>query len=122
YLHLLNPENGETEQLEIHVAGDMNWGRPRWEEPSAFSLSNAAISPTGKRAVFQFRGEIITVPKENGTWRNLSNSSSSAERYPIWSPDGSQVAWFSDQSGEYTLMIGDQYGLDEPKSISLPNP
>ncbi|WP_428235843.1 S41 family peptidase [Gracilimonas sp.] len=122
YLHLLNPENGETEQLEIHVAGDMNWGRPRWEEPNAYSLDNAAISPTGKRAVFQFRGEIITVPKENGTWRNLSNSSESAERYPIWSPDGSRVAWFSDQSGEYTLMIGDQYGLEEPKSISLPNP
>ncbi|MCP9291101.1 S41 family peptidase [Gracilimonas sediminicola] len=122
YLHLLNPENGETEQLEIHVAGDMNWGRPRWEEPNAYSLDNAAISPTGKRAVFQFRGEIITVPKENGTWRNLSNSSASAERYPIWSPDGSRVAWFSDQSGEYTLMIGDQYGLEEPKSISLPNP
>ncbi|MEQ8525242.1 PDZ domain-containing protein [Gracilimonas sp.] len=122
YLHLLNPENGETEQLEINVAGDMNWGRPRWEEPNAYSLDNAAISPTGKRAVFQFRGEIITVPKENGTWRNLSNSASSAERYPIWSPDGSQVAWFSDQSGEYTLMIGDQYGLEGPKSIKLPNP
>jgi tricorn protease len=122
YLHLLNPENGETEQLEIHVAGDMNWSRPRWEEPSAYSLDNAAISPTGKRAVFQFRGEIITVPKENGTWRNLSNSSSSAERYPIWSPDGSQVAWFSDQSSEYTLMIGDQYGLEDAKSIELPNP
>ncbi len=122
YLHLLDPANGETEQIEIHVAGDMNWGRPRWEEPNAYSLDNAAISPTGKRAVFQFRGEIITVPKEKGTWRNLTNSSESAERYPMWSPDGSQVAWFSDQSGEYTLMIGDQYGLEDPKMIELPNP
>lgn len=122
YLHLLNPENGETEQLEINVAGDMNWARPRWEEPNAFSLDNAAISPTGKRAVFQFRGEIITVPKENGTWRNLSNSSASAERYPVWSPEGDQVAWFSDRSGEYTLMIGDQYGLEDPRMIELPNP
>ncbi|MEX2604053.1 MAG: PDZ domain-containing protein [Gracilimonas sp.] len=122
YLHLLDPENGETKQLEINVAGDMSYGRTRWEEPSAYNLENAAISPTGKRAVFQFRGEIITVPKEHGTWRNLSNSSASAERYPVWSPDGNQIAWFSDKSGEYTLMISDQFGLEEPKMIELPNP
>ncbi len=122
YLHLLNPENGETKQLEIHVAGDMSYGRPRWDEPKTYNLTNAHISPTGKRAVFQFRGEIITVPKEHGSWRNLSNSSTSAERYPVWSPEGDQIAWFSDESGEYTLMISDQYGLEEPKMIELPNP
>lgn len=122
YLHLLNPENGETEQLEIHVAGDMSYGRERWEDASANDLANAAISPTGKRAVFQFRGEIFTVPKEDGTWRNLTNSSSSAERYPVWSPQGDKIAWFSDQSGEYKLMISDQFGLEEPRMIELPNP
>lgn len=122
YLHLLNPEDGTTEQLEIHIAGDMSYGRERWEEPSAFNLDNAQISPTGQRAVFQFRGEIITVPKENGTWRNLSNSSSSAERFPVWSPTGEDIAWFSDARGEYELVISDQFGLEEPRIIPLPNP
>lgn len=122
YLHTLNPETGDTRQLAITVAGDMNWGRPRWEEPNAYQLSNARLSPTGQRAIFESRGEIITVPKENGTWRNLTNSSGAADRYPVWSPDGAQVAWFSDASGEYTLMITDQYGLEEPRSIELPNP
>lgn len=122
YLHLLDPETGETEQLEIHVTGDMSYGRERWEDLNAFSLNNAAISPTGKRAIFEFRGEILTVPKEHGTWRNLTNSPASAERYPVWSPEGDKVAWFSDHSGEYTLMISDQYGLEEPKSIELSNP
>lgn len=122
YLHLLNPENGNTEQLEIEVSGDMSWGRPRWESPDANDLNNASISPTGKRAIFEFRGEIVTVPKENGSWRRLSESSTSAERYPIWSPVGEKVAWFSDQSGEYTLMITDQYGMEDPGMIELPNP
>ncbi len=122
YLHVLNPENGNTEQLEIEVSGDMSWGRPRWESPDANDLNNASISPTGKRAIFEFRGEIVTVPKENGSWRRLSESSASAERYPIWSPDGEKVAWFSDQSGEYTLMITDQYGMEDPRMIELPNP
>lgn len=122
YLHLLDPETGETEQIDVTVSGDMSWGRERWVEPSAFQFSNAALSPTGKRAVFEVRGEIITVPKEQGTWRNLTNSSGTAERSPVWSPDGSQIAWFSDKNGEYSLMIGDQFGLEEPRMIELPDP
>jgi tricorn protease len=122
YLHLLYPETGETEQIEVTVSGDMSWGRERWVEPSAFQFSNAALSPTGKRAVFEVRGEIITVPKEDGTWRNLTKSSGSAERSPVWSPDGSQIAWFSDKGGEYSLMIGDQFGLEDPRMIELPDP
>ncbi|MFT6970301.1 MAG: tricorn protease [Roseivirga sp.] len=122
YLHLLEPKSGAAKQLTINVAGDMNWGRPRWVEASASRMQNSAISPTGQRAVFEFRGEIITVPKEEGDWRNISNNSATADRSPVWSPDGSKIAYFSDGSGEYTLMITDQEGLGTPKSITLPNP
>jgi tricorn protease len=51
----------------------------------------------------------------------LTNTSGTADRSPVWSPDGQQIAWFSDASGEYQLMIGDQEGLTKPKAISLPN-
>jgi tricorn protease len=122
YLHHLNPTNGNIKQLAITVKGDMSWGRERWEDVSARALSNAQLSPTGKRALFEYRGDIFTVPKEEGSWRNLTNTSSAADRYPIWSPDGSKIAWFSDESGEYKLVISDQYGMDEKKSINLPNP
>lgn len=121
HLHLLDPSSGNTKQLNINVAGDMNWGRQRWVNASAGQMQNAQISPTGKRAIFEFRGDIFTVPKKEGNWRNLTNSSSSAERSPLWSPKGDKVAWFSDQSGEYELMISDQMGLETPKSISLPS-
>ncbi|HEY9116283.1 MAG TPA: PDZ domain-containing protein, partial [Roseivirga sp.] len=121
YLHLLDPANGTAKQLTINVAGDMNWGRERWVDAAAFNLQNAQISPTGQRAIFEFRGDIITVPKEDGTWRNLTNSSGAADRAPVWSPKGDRVAWFSDKSGEYELMIGDQMGLEAPKVITVPN-
>ena len=35
------------------------------------------------------------------------------DRSPVWSPDGAQLAWLSDASGEYQLMIGEQTGVDE---------
>lgn len=121
YLHLLNPSTGKTQKLEIHVRGDFHWARERWQTVNGRSLTNASLSPTGQRAVFEFRGEIITVPKDKGDARNLTNSSGIADRSPVWSQDGQQIAWFSDESGEYQLMVGDQEGLSQPKAIKLPN-
>ncbi len=122
YLYELDPSTGEHEQIEINVRGDMTWARPRWVEAPSTSLSNASLSPTGQRALFQYRGEVLTVPKEKGSWRNLTQSSGVANRYPIWSPDGQKVAWFSDKSGEYQLYISDQKGLEDPQKIELPEP
>ncbi|MEZ5041974.1 MAG: PDZ domain-containing protein [Saprospiraceae bacterium] len=122
YLHELNPATGKSRQVVIHVRGDFNWARPRWEDVRNNQLANASLSPTGQRALFEYRGDVFTAPKEKGDWRNITQSSGVADRAPVWSPDGQQIAWFSDQSGEYTLMIGDQVGLEKPRSISLPNP
>lgn len=120
YLHLLNPNTKETKQLSITVKGDMNFSRPRWEEVSARQLTNANISPTGKRALFEHRGEIFSVPKENGTWKNITNTPGIADRAPVWSPKGDKIAWFSDASGEYQLVTASQDGENQ-KSYALPN-
>jgi tricorn protease len=121
YIHLLNTGNNSSKQLVINVKGDLNYARPRWMNVQGRSLTNPNISPKGKRAIFEYRGDIFTVPKENGTWRNITNSSNAADRSPVWSPKGDKIAWFSDQSGEYQLMIADQNG-DNASSIELPNP
>lgn len=122
YLHILNPANGTTKKLTINVRGDFHWARERWMDVRATQLQNASLSPTGQRALFEHRGEIFTVPKEKGNWRNITNSSGAADRFPVWSPDGKRIAYFSDASGEYQLYITDQEGLEKPKVISIPNP
>lgn len=120
YLHTINPKTKAQQQLNISVDADLNFSRPRWEDVRATSLRNPNISPNGKRAIFEHRGEIFSVPKENGTWRNLTNSPGVADRSPIWSPKGDKIAWFSDKSGEYQLVIADQNGNNQTE-ISLPN-
>ncbi|RDV14273.1 protease [Pontibacter diazotrophicus] len=122
YLHLLNPKTNETKQLTIEVRGDFDWARPRWADVSPTQLTHASLSPGGKRALFESRGEVFTVPKEEGDWRNITRTPGAADRYPTWSPDGKKIAWFSDATGEYQLMIGDQEGLTKPRSIAIPNP
>ncbi len=121
YLHLLKNGEGKAQQLNIVIKGDMNYSRIRWQNVKGGMLANANISPNGKRAVFEYRGEIFTVPKEKGSWRNITNSPGVADRYPIWSPKGGHIAWFSDESGNYKLMLADQFG-NNVEEIDLPNP
>ncbi|MES2330982.1 MAG: S41 family peptidase [Bacteroidota bacterium] len=66
-------------------------------------VQHAAISPDGKRVLIEARGDIFSVPAENGFVKNLTMSSGIAERYPSWSPDGRTLAYWSDKSGEYEL-------------------
>ena len=121
YLHIYNPSTNASQQLNIIVKGDLSFYRNRWEDVSARQLSNPNVSPNGRRAIFEHRGDIFTIPKENGTWMNLTNSPGVADRSPIWSPKGDKVAWFSDKSGEYQLVIANQDGSGQ-QFIALPKP
>lgn len=120
FLHVYDPSVNKAKQLIVNVKGDFNWARPRWKDVPATDLINASLSPTGQRAMFEYRGDIFTIPKENGDGRNITNTSGVADRSPVWSPDGKKIAWFSDASGEYQLMIGDQFGLEKPRAIAFP--
>ena len=121
YIHEVDPGSGKTRQLAITATGDFPWMMPRWEDVSS-RISNMAISPTGRRAVVEARGEIFTIPVEKGDVRNLTQTSGSAERDPAWSPDGKYISYFSDKSGEYKLVLEEPDGLTPPKEISLPKP
>lgn len=117
YLHFLNPTTGATEQLSIEVIGDFPWAEPKWEDVSSRARS-VSLSPTGKRALMEARGEIFTVPVEYGDPRNITQSSDAADRNPIWSPKGDQIAWFSDAGGDgYALYLADQDGLSKPSRM-----
>ena len=120
-IHLLDPATGRSNPVAITVRGDFPWLIATWHGVQN-RIINATLSPTGKRAVFEARGEIFTVPAEKGSWRNLSNSAASAERNPAWSPDGKWISWFSDSSKEYQLIIAPQDGLGERRTIRLPEP
>lgn len=121
YIHELNPKNSQARVVNITAAGDFPWMMPKWEDVGS-RLTNFSLSPTGKRVLAEARGEIFTIPVEKGDVRNLTNSSSSAERDPAWSPDGKFISYFGDKSGEYHLYIEAQDGLTPPREITLDRP
>ncbi|MCY7379875.1 MAG: protease, partial [Gemmatimonadaceae bacterium] len=120
YVHELDVATGRTHQVSITANGDYAWMMPQWKDVTT-RISSLALSPTGKRAAVESRGEIFTIPAEKGDARNLTNSSGSAERDPSWSPDGRWLSWFSDASGEYKLVIASQDGASK-REIALPEP
>ena len=116
-----DPNTWRQKQINITATGDFPWMMPAWEDVSN-RLTNMAISPTGRRAVVEARGEIFTIPVEKGDVRNITASSASAERQPSWSPDGKYISYFSDKSGEYKLVLEEPDGLAPPREIALPKP
>ncbi|MBP1767116.1 MAG: periplasmic component of the Tol biopolymer transport system like protein [Candidatus Aminicenantes bacterium] len=117
-LNLFDLGTGKTQRLNITLSGDFPEVRPRYVKVGQ-RIANANVSPTGVRAVFEARGEIMTVPAEKGDVRNLTRTTGVMERDPSWSPDGKWIAYFSDDSGEYALHIIDQAGKEPAKKISL---
>ena len=118
YLHLFDPATSKETRLKIGVTADLPETRPRFATGARW-IRGAALSPTGVRAVFEYRGEIVTVPAEKGDPRNLTNTPAWNERSPAWSPDGTQVAYFSDEGGEYALRIAGQDGKAAIRTIKV---
>src|SRR5262245_41639284 len=113
YIFMVEGKSGQPRRLNIEVSGDFPWGRPQFKKVASM-IRSATLSPTGVRAAFEARGDMFTVPVEKGDFRNLTQSSSAHDREPVWSPDGALLAWFSDVSGEYQLMVGDPTGIVKP--------
>lgn len=103
-LYLLNLASEEYKEVKVNVVTDQISLQPKLVDASKY-ISNGWISPDGKRAVIEARGELFSVPAEHGYVKNLTQTSAVAERYPAWSPDGKSVAYWSDKSGEYELHV-----------------
>lgn len=118
WLHLLDPATDTVRRLALQVRSDRIETRPRHVSGSNW-IRNADLSPSGRRAIFEFRGEIVTVPRKTGDPRNLTRTPGVHERSPVWSPDGEHIAWFSDAGGEYRLHVAGESGRAEPRSYEL---
>lgn len=118
WIHLYEPASARSQRLKIGVAADLIETRPRFVSGEEYARGGS-ISPSGARVALGFRGEIVTVPAEKGDPRNLTNSPGAHDRDPAWSPDGKTIAWFSDESGEYRLILAPQDGKGERRSLPI---
>src|SRR5205814_8656400 len=116
-LQVLETKSGKAAAISISVPDDGLARRPS-RVSAANNIESVDLSPKGERALFCARGDIFTAPIEKGPTRDLTHSSGAHDKWPNWSPDGSQVAFISDLSGEEELYVVPQDGSKPPMQIT----
>lgn len=67
-------------------------------------VRDAKISPDGQKIAFSYKGDIYTVPVSGGDAVRLT-SGDAYESAPVWSPDGSRIAFASDRNGGKDIFL-----------------
>ncbi len=76
----------------------------------------AAVSPDGRSIAFTYRGDLWRVPAEGGTAVRLTSHPAHDYR-PVWSPDGSLLAFASDRYGAFQIYVMSAGG-GEPRRLT----
>ncbi len=108
-LKMISATGGDARTLDIRLNPDLPQLRRDWKS-AASNIQALDISPNGKRAIVTARGEVFTVPAENGPTRNLSDTAGVREYASIWSPAGDRVAWIVESLDGQSLVVADQHG------------
>ena len=116
-IYLLDLTTEKYREVKINIVTDESTLMARNENVEKL-IQNFSLSYNGNRTLFEARGEIFSVPTENGPVINLTQSSGIAERFPAYSPNGKYAAYFSDRSGEYELTIRDMEKPSQEKKLT----
>jgi len=77
-----------------------------------------APAPDGTTILFSWQGDLWSVPASGGTARRLT-ANPALERHPVWSRDGSQVAFASDRHGNLDVFLMPADGSRAPTRLTF---
>ncbi len=117
YLYKLNLQTGKEEKVNVSIHFDNPNIVPYYKNVKDF-VQSFEVSPTGKRALISARGDIFSIPAENGPTYNLTNTQGVREIYPRWSPDGKYISYYSDASGEYEIYLLENKKDAKPRQLT----
>ena len=79
-----------------------------------------AISPDGKTIAFSYKGDVYTVATKGGQARQLTTNAA-YDACPVWSPDGSKLAFASSREGSMDVYEMDDQGSEHVRLTTNSN-
>lgn len=117
-LFKINLETEAVEQVVVHL--NFDYGNSlSYIKNVKDNIHSMEISPSGKRVLFDARGDIFSLPVGEGTIQNLTNTQGIREIYPKWSPNGKWIAYYSDATGEYEVYILENKEYAKPRQLTF---
>ena len=120
-LHLFELASKQARRLNIDRHRRFPVGAAAVEESRQHGAQRRAVADRRARRLRGPRRDFHGARPRKAQPRNLTQSSGIHERSPVWSLDGRDIAWLSDEGGEYQLMIAEQTGVSKPRTIALPS-
>ncbi len=115
-LWVLDVTTRKNRKIPVEIHTDAPEVRPYLKDVKEY-ITGFDLSPSAKRALMVARGEVFTVPKKDGSTRNLTKDCGARDKDAAWSPDGKTIAYISDKSGEYEIYLKDPMG--KTKAVKL---
>ena len=116
-LFKLDLSNETSERVKVNIYFD-NPNLVSYYKNVKDDIHSFAVSPTGKRALFDARGDIFSIPAENGIVENITNTQGVREIFPAWSPNGKYISYFSDATGEYEIYLLENKKGAQPRQLT----
>lgn len=119
YIYKMDAATWKAGKVNITLASDNIYARTDLKDGANY-VTAASLSPDGARMVVTSRGEVFNLPVEKGVTKNITRSPGAHDRDAQWSPDGTQIVYISDATGETELYLQNAAG-GEPMQLTHKN-
>jgi len=113
---LFDPGTGAARAVEIDLPSERNLTRNRYAAPAEY-LTEFGLSPDGDRVLVVVRGEIFSIPVEEGVTLPVTAGIGSRENRFEFDPKGKRIVYVTDESGEQVIVTADAWGRGDVRRV-----
>ncbi|MEQ1502672.1 MAG: S41 family peptidase [Myxococcota bacterium] len=118
-LHLFDPKTAQEKTIPVDLQAERVMSRRRYPDVKQ-QMSWYTISPDGDRVLIVARGEVFSIPVEDGVVLPVTQTSGARESWATFSPDGKRVVYVTDASGEEAIVTADAWGRGSTVTVAPP--